>query len=59
MKNPTTCYAAIALGIIVAVIGVVSMTAGHHLLAYGTIVLGIIIVIAGVVALFTMGSKAV
>lgn len=59
MKNPVAFYAAIALGIIIALVGVY-MKVGMHFQgkAYAAIALGVIVLIAGIAGMVVMKPKA-
>ncbi len=60
MKNPVVYYAAIALGIIIALVGVYMLAGmGYHGKAYAAIAVGVIVLVAGVAGMFVMKPSAV
>ena len=59
MKNPAVFYGVIALGVILAVAGVVMHFAmNYHGKAYAVIALGVVALIAGVAGMFVLKPKA-
>lgn len=59
MKNPVVYYAAIALGIIIALVGIYMLAGmGFHGKAYAAIVVGVVVLIAGVAGMFVMKPSA-
>ncbi len=60
MKNPAVYYAAIALGVIIALVGIYMLVGMHfHGKAYAAIALGVIVLIAGVAGMFVTKPAAV
>ncbi len=55
MKNPAVYYAAIALGVVIALVGIYMLVGMHfHGKAYAAIVVGVVVLIAGIAGLFVM-----
>lgn len=59
MKNSTIFYAAIALGVIALVAGIIFLTSVHPLRGYVALAVGAILLIGGVVGIFMARPKAV
>jgi len=60
VKNPAVYYAAIALGVIIALVGIYMLVGMHfHGKAYAAIAVGVIVLIAGVAGMFVMKPAAV
>ncbi len=60
MKNPAVYYAAIALGVIIALVGIYMFAGMHyHGKAFAAIALGVVVLIAGVAGMFVMKPSAV
>jgi len=60
VKNPAVYYAAIALGVIIALVGIYMLVGMHfHGKAYAAIALGVIVLIAGVAGMFVTKPAAV
>ena len=62
MKNPIVFYAAIALGVIALIIGIlytVGIVLGHHATrGYAGLGVGVVLIIAGIVGMVVMKHKA-
>jgi NADH:ubiquinone oxidoreductase subunit 6 (subunit J) len=59
VKNPTVYYAAIALGVIIALAGIFMLVGMHfHGKAYAAIAVGAIILIAGIAGMFVAKPSA-
>jgi len=55
VKNPAVYYAAIALGVVIALVGIYMLVGMHfHGKAYAAIVVGVVVLIAGIAGLFVM-----
>ncbi len=61
MKNATIYYAAIALGVIALIVGIlfqVGMFGTHHILGYAGLGVGIVLIIVGVAGMVMAKPKA-
>ena len=59
MKNPAVYYAAIALGVVIALVGIYMLVGMHfHGKAYAAIALGVVVLIAGVAGMFVAKPAA-
>lgn len=58
MRNATTYYALIGIGIIALIVGIYLLSTGHHTSAYGGIVVGVILIVVGVAAMFVVGPRS-
>lgn len=59
MKNSAIFYAAIAVGVIALVAGIIFLTAAHPFRGYVGIAVGAILLIGGVVGMFMSRPKAI
>lgn len=58
MKNASTFYALIGIGIIALIVGIYFVaTSQHHTLGPVGIVIGVILVVAGAVGMFVVGRR--
>ncbi|HLJ33181.1 MAG TPA: hypothetical protein VKU38_06000 [Ktedonobacteraceae bacterium] len=58
MRNASTFYALIGIGIIALIVGIYFVASGqHHTLGPTGIVVGIILVVAGAVGMFVVGRR--
>ncbi len=57
MRNATTYYALIGIGIIALIVGIYLLSTGHHASAYGGIAVGVILIVVGVAAMFVVGRR--
>ena len=58
MRNASTFYALIGIGIIALIVGIYFVaTSQHHTLGPTGIVVGIILVVAGAVGMFVVGRR--
>jgi len=60
VKNPAVYYAAIALGVVITLIGIYMLVGMHfHGKAYAAIVVGVVVLIAGIAGMFVMKPATV
>ncbi len=57
MRNATTFYALIGIGVIALIVGIYLISTGHHLSAYAAIAVGIILIVVGVAAMFVARAR--
>ena len=57
MRNATTFYALIGIGIIALIVGIYLLATGHHTSAYGGIAVGVILIIVGVAGMFVVRAR--
>lgn len=57
MRNATTFYALIGIGVIALIVGIYLLSSGHHLSAYAGIAVGIILIVVGAAAMFVARAR--
>jgi glucose uptake protein GlcU len=57
MRNATTYYALIGIGVIALIVGIYLLSSGHHMSAYAGIAVGVILIVVGVAAMFVVGRR--
>jgi len=58
MRNASTFYALIGIGIIALIVGIYFVASSqHHTLGPAGIVIGVILVLAGVIGMFVIGRR--
>lgn len=58
MRNASTFYALIGIGIIALIVGIYFVASSqHHTLGPAGIVIGVILVLAGVIGMFVVGRR--